>query len=443
VKLFREIAQVAGRICRYRPMARPRTLNWGGSSWLPRGRRAVMAEVTVLTVVLVIAALVYGMVASRSSGPPPSTVPVQPASGAAIPTLGVLGVSGNYYKTEASAGIDAVTLVVTWDQAQPTKGSLNASYMAQIQARITAARTAGLKVILDPGLHFPPEWVFALPGGTRFVNQYGNVFTGPEADGNDVANAVTNGNVRAAEGTYLSLLGAQIKAGSIIAIRQGGGPLGELRYPKGSYDGHTNSYWAYDASTQAALPSSVRGWTPGTGTTAQAQAFLDAYNGMLDTYGIWLNGQLHTDFNTTELVMLPGWGERPGGGAGEVASRLTQHKDEFNEGLDWANLLPRLPDASHSVAYTTYLDAQTVLPTIPLEDPSDYLAYLVAGTPIKLGGENTGNGNYAAMQACLSRARSLGFVMVNWQNEGQLVASTRAQNPTGPTFNQLVAAAKS
>jgi hypothetical protein len=425
-------------------MVRPRTLNWGARKWVPKGRRGLMAEVTVLTVLLVVAALVYGMVASPSSAPPSTTLPVHTAaSGTAIPILGVLGVSGNFYKTEATSGINAVTLSVTWDEAEPTKGALSASYMAQIQARITAARAAGLKVILDPGLHFPPAWVFALPGGTRFVNQYGDIFTGPGASGNDVANAITNGNVRAAEGTYLSLLGAQIRAGSIIAVREGGGPLGELRYPKGDYDGHTNSYWAYDASTQATLPSSVQGWTPGTGTTTQAQTFLDAYNGMLDNYGIWLNGQLHTDFDTTELVLLPGWGERPGGEAGEVSSLLTQHKDEFNEGLDWANLVPKLPYPSQSIAYTTYLDAQTVLPTIPLEDPADYLAYLVAGTSIRLGGENTGNGNFATMQACLSRARSLGFVFVNWQDESQLVASTRSQHPTGPTFNQLVAAAKS
>jgi hypothetical protein len=403
-----------------------------------------MAEVTVVTVILVIAALVYSMVASPTSAPPTTTAPVQTASsGSAIPILGVLGVSGDFYKTEASSGINAVTLTVTWDEAEPTKGTLNASYISQIQAGIAAARAAGLKVILDPGLHFPPAWVFALPGGTRFVNQYGDVFTGPEASGNNVANAVANGNVRAAEGTYLSLLGAQIKAGSIIAIREGGGPLGELRYPEGDYNGHTNSYWAYDASTQASLPSSVRGWKPGTGTTVQAQAFLDAYNGMLDNYGIWLNGQLHTDFNTTELVLLPGWGERPGGEAGEVASLLTQDKDEFNEGLDWINLLPKLPYPSQSIAYTTYLDGQTVLPTIPLEGPADYLAYLVAGTSIRLGGENTGNGNFATMQAALAKARSLGFVFVNWQDESQLVDSTRSQHPTGPTFNELVAAAKS
>ena len=33
------------------------------------------------------------------------------------------------------------------------------------------------------------------------------------------------------------------------------------------------------------------------------------------TTAIWLNGQLQNDFNTKELVLLPGWGERPGGAA--------------------------------------------------------------------------------------------------------------------------------
>ncbi len=81
--------------------------------------------------------------------------------------------------------------------------------------------------------------------------------------GNNVANAFTDLAVRAAEGTYLAWLGSQIQPGEIIAIRQGGGPLGELRYPLPDDNGHTNSYWAYDASTQAALPAFRPGVDPG------------------------------------------------------------------------------------------------------------------------------------------------------------------------------------
>ena len=361
------------------------------------------------------------------------------ANGGAKPILGILGASGNYLSQEKAVGIAAITIQVGWNDIEPAQGTFSSAYMSQIQSKIAAVRSAGMSVVLDPGLQYPPDWVFLLPGGTRFVNQYGDVFGGSEPSGNNVANGFTDPAVRAAEGTYLAWLGSQIQPGEIIAVRQGGGPLGELRYPLPEDNGHTNSYWAYDASSQAALPPSVQGWTPGTGTTAQAQTFLTAYNQSVVNYGVWLNGQLQNDFNTKELVLLPGWGERPGGEATVVAALLqpAESMDEFNEGLDWTDLLSSLPDQSNSVAYTTYLDGATVLPTPQLEDPADYIASLVAGTSIRLGGENTGNGSVAAMHLCIDRAVALGYWIVDWNDEAQLIASGSGQDPGGPTLAEL------
>ena len=354
------------------------------------------------------------------------------------PLLGVLGASVQHFDQERSAGVNVVTIAVGWNDAEPADGDFSASFIYALKSEMDAAKSVGLGVVLDPGLQYPPRWVFSLPGGTRFVNQYGDQFTGPETSGDNVANGVTDIAVRMAEAAYLAWLGKNIPAGSLTAVRQGGGPLGELRYPDADYDGHTNSYWAYDASSQAASP--VPGWVPGTGTKAQAAKFLGSYNAALDGYGRWLNGQLKTDFGTEELVMLPGWGERPGGAALEVARRLTLNMNEFNEGLNWSSLLPSLPDAKHSVAYTTYLDAPTVLPTLQLEDPANYLATLVAGTPVRLGGENTGDGTIAEMEVCALRARTLHLVIVQWMNEAQLVASSSGQDPAGPTLAELGAA---
>ena len=179
---------------------------------------------------------------------------------------------------------------------------------------------------------------------------------------------------------------------------------------------------------------------PGTGTTAQAASFLQSYDAALDDYGTWLNGQMEVDFGTEELVMLPGWGERPGGAASEISSLLTLDMDEFNQGLDWTDLLSSLPDPGHSVAYTTYLDAPTVQPTVQLEDPADYLATLVAGTPIRLGGENTGNGTIADMDLCIQRAETLHFFIVQWMDEAQLISSDAGQDPGGPTLAEFGAA---
>ena len=396
----------------------------------PGSTRVVVAA---LTLVVTAVALVVG------------AAPVRPAGAASTPILGVLGASGNYLTQEKSAGIGAVTVQVGWDSAEATQGTFSSSYMQQVQAKISAARSAGLSVVLDPGLQYPPAWVFSLPGGTRFVDQFGDVYSGAQSSGNNAANGITDLAVRAAEGTYLDWLGSQIQPGEIVAVREGGGPLGELRYPLPTYDGHTTSFWGYDASTQAALPPAVQGWVPGTGTTAQAQTFLSAYNQDIVGYGTWLNGRLGADFATKVLILLPGWGQRPGGAVTEVADLLQPSPvmDEYNEGLDWVDLLGSLPDASGSVAYTTYLDAQTVLPTKQLEDPADYLASLVAGTSIRLGGENTGNGTVSTMNLCISRAVALDFFIVDWMGESQLIASGSGQDPGGPTLTQLGAALSS
>ncbi len=358
--------------------------------------------------------------------------------------LGIVGVSGNYFAAEHAAGLKLVVIGVSWSSAEPTSGSFDTSYLSSVRAEIANARSRSLSVVLDPGLQYPPAWVFTLPGGTRFVDQFGDVYTGPAGSGDDVANAVTDTAVRSAEATYLRNLSAQIPGTLLNAVRTGGGPDGELRYPTGDYNGHSDAFWAYDSSSQAASP--VPGWQPGTGTQASASKFLAAYNHNLNAYGAWLDTQMAADFHTRQLIMLPGWGERPGAAGEEVSDLLTLGYDEFSQGLDWADLLPSLPNRAQLVAYSTYLDGPTVEPTLQLEDPISYIAYLDKSLAIPLGGENTGNGSVSTLNLVVSRALSLHLVLVEWMDEAQVVASTGGSDPAdpaGPTFASLAAAATS
>lgn len=365
---------------------------------------------------------------------PPVVAPVPQAP--AAPILGLLAADGAHFAQERAAGVGAVTINVGWNNAEPVRGVFDANYLASVNGQIAAAVTAGLRVILEPGIQYPPDWVFNLPGGTRFVNQYGDVFRGASDSGNNVANTVTNPAVHAALGSYLAGLGARIDRSHLLAVRQGGGPYGELRYPEATYNGHTDSWWAYDTDSQASSP--VRGWKPGTGTSAQAAQFLSVYNSNLNKLGVWLNSEFTTDFATTNLVMLPGWGERPGDQSNIVASRLTTSSDEWNQGLDWTGLLPSLPNRSTSVAYTTYLDAPSFSGNA---DPADFLATLAAANNIREGGENTGNGDITALTLSVQRAKSLHFFVLNWMDESQVVASSTGARATGPTFASLAQAA--
>jgi hypothetical protein len=354
--------------------------------------------------------------------------------------LGILGPDGHYFAKERASGIGYVTVQVGWDNAEPLAGHFDKAYINGEQAEVATARRSGLQVVLDPGLQYAPGWVFALPGGTHFIDQYGDVFNGDQFSGDTVANAVTDMAVRAAQRTYLSWLGRQFPAGTLAAVRVGGGPLGELRYPAGYKNVPPDCFWAYDASSQAISP--VPGWRPGSGTPEQATSFLNWYNANLVGYGDWLDGAVSRDFRTEELLMLPGWGERPGVAAPEESSLLTLGDEEFSEGLDWADLLASLPDPVTTVAYTTYLDSPLGRPTLQLEDPADYIASLARPLGIATGGENTGNGTVANLQLLVVQALRLHMVIVDWMGEAQAVASTDGADPSGPSFADLSTAAR-
>ncbi len=354
--------------------------------------------------------------------------------------LGIVGASGHDFAVEQAAGVQMVMIGVSWSSAEPAPGQFNNSYLSSVRAKIANARSRSLGVVLDAGLQYPPAWVFSLPGGTRFVDQFGDVYTGPAGSGNDIANAVTNPAVRAAEAAYLRTLSARIPGSLLGAVRTGGGPQGQLSYPTGKYHGHQDSFWAYDSSTQAVSP--VPGWKPGTGTEAEAAAFLAAYNHNINAYGAWLDTQMEADFHTRQLIMLPGWGERPGVAQQEISDLLTLGYEEFSQGLDWAALLPSLPNRAQLVAYSTYLDGPTIQRTPQLEDPVSYIAHVAKPLGVPVGGENTGHGSVSTLHLVVKRALSLHLALVEWMDETQVVAATQGRGP-GPTFADLSAAATS
>lgn len=355
--------------------------------------------------------------------------------------LGIVGASGQYFATEQAAGVQMVMIGVSWSSAEPAPGRFDNSYLTSIRAKIANARSRSLGVVLDPGLQYAPAWVFSLPGGTRFVDQYGDVYTGPAGSGDNIANAVTDPAVRDAEAAYLRGLSSRIPGNLLAAVRTGGGPDGQLSYPSGRYQGHQDSFWAYDSSSQARSP--VPRWKPGTGTEVQAATFLAAYNHNINAYGAWLDTQMEADFHTKQLIMLPGWGERPGVAQQEISDLLTLGYEEFSQGLDWAELLPSLPNRAQLVAYSTYLDGPTNHRNLQGEDPVSYIVHLAKPLDMPVGGENTGHGSVSTLHLVVKRALSLHLALVEWMDETQVVASTQGHRPGGPTFADLNAAASS
>jgi hypothetical protein len=344
------------------------------------------------------------------------------SSGAAVqfgraPLLGAIQPT-NTNSELRTAGFGELVISAGWDVVEPTQGVFSTDAITALQTKITAAKAAGLSPSLDIGVQYPPGWIFNVGGGTRLVDQYGDVASSGTNDGNSVANAVTNAAVRTEMATYITYLANHLTG--LDSVRVGGLGYNELRYPSGKAGTQSNAYWFYDSSSQAVLPASARGWKPGTGTVAQATAFITTYNNAITDYGVWLTNAAASAFPASVKVeiLLPGWGQRPGAVASAANSLLNATPDELNQGLDWIDLLPKLPANDRFVVYSTWADATFGSASNP--NPAAFIhSILPAG--MLAGGESSGNGvtTDEGMHLMFQDAKLWHWYVANWFFGGQ------------------------
>src|SRR5258708_7447193 len=315
-------------------------------------------------------------------------VPLQglTAQAATTPFFGVLEADGSHATAEAAAGLSAAELALNWSAYQPAQGQVSSSYVSSMRSRLQQLRSAGLNVVLDVGLQYPPAWIFTVDANTRFVNQYGDVWHSSLSQ--DIPNAVFDQNVRNYQAAYVAQVAADL-GGDFYAVRAGGLLQDELRYPDAGYNGHTNSYWAFDANAQAHSP--VPGWIPGQADSTKAASFLNYYLQSITDYSTWLVSTYRAHFPSPWLqVLYPSWGLRPGDTASSgddvtVMSTVVQRVRDWGlAGLMWLN------EQSLFSASTANLAAYSVLihsgpsapPGSPPATPPPAPPSLPAGTSI-------------------------------------------------------------
>jgi hypothetical protein len=347
--------------------------------------------------------------------PPPATPP------SAGMWFGVLQATAQHAGQERAAGVTAGELELDWSAYEPGPGQFDANYAAQQRARMDGLRSAGLNVVLDVGMQYPPSWVFNVDGNTRFVNQYGDVWHGPLSE--DVPNAVFDSAVRNAEAAYIARVAADF-GDNFYAVRAGGLLQNELRFPPQSYNGHGNSYWAFDAGAQAQSP--VPGWRPGQAGQDQARAFLNHYMNALTDFQGWLIGTYRANFASAWLQLLkPSWGLRPGDFDEAVARDLDGSTKAAGwgtlaMGLDWQRQVNAVHDP-HVQLYASWLERGDDGGSPATMAPAHYLATLGAAKGLRTAGENADPGDGPAMMATIvQRARAWNLVGVMWLHESAL-----------------------
>lgn len=326
----------------------------------------------------------------------------------------------------AAAGVDLVTLEVGWDAAEPTRGSLNTDYLARSKADAATYRAAGLGVVLDLGLQYPPAWGWTLPGPTRFTNQYGQEWVGTV--GTDPLNAVWNSVAREAEAAYVRSLAASLAGEDFASIRIGGLMSGEIRLPPSAFGGHTDSLWGFDANAAAASP--VAGWRPMTGTADDAARWLDFYLGSVANYQQWLAGVVGEAFPGTPIdVLMPGWGLRPGDVEKSAAALLSSASimaagDSLSAGLDWERQVSALAGSGLDVTLvTTWLDAPSYGESSRDQPPVAYLGGLADRVGLPVSGESTGGGGTASLDRIVSQGARFGLARATWMSGSDLDTS--------------------
>jgi hypothetical protein len=325
---------------------------------------------------------------------------------------------------------------VAWQSVEPVEGRVDQAYVDSMRARLAQFRAAGMAVVLDTGVQYPPAWLFAYPN-SRYVDQYGDAWSSGEL-GKNVADMVFNQQMRDKQQAYLGRLFAALGT-DFYGVRLGGGWYGELNYPQPAYNGRSNAYWGFDAVARGAAPglppgiapNPVPGWAPGTSSPdhASARRFADWYLGSLADYQDWQITTARRWYGGRLLMMYPSWGVRPGQLDAAVAGDLTgttsaERNGEVQRGFDVARFVGRITDPG-VVLYTTWLNADDSgdAGADPAAwSPVHYLAALAAQHARRpaVMGENDGHDGVPDLQRMLSQARRYDLTAVVWAFEPEL-----------------------
>ncbi len=394
---------------------------------------------------------------SITTPPPatPTTLPAGPTATATAPVAtatprpvspylwGMIGSGDQNLTAQYDAGVRVQVMRLSWRDYFPSEDRPDAAYVAARRAEIARFRQAGFAIILDLGLHDTPTWLHQSYADSYYVNQYGERYDGGSTIDSGDVNLIFNPVIRGVASVYIHAIFSDLGT-DFVSVRLGGGHWGELTYPAAKVGASANCYWGFDRNALNISP--VPDWRPGqTSPRGEAGKFLNFYLDALAAYQGWQVDTVRQSYTGALMILYPGWGIRPGQFDAAAAGNLSgttsaEINGEIQTGTDYARQVAALRDRN-IILTTTWLDAAfgDDASTDPAQwRPVKYLASLAASSALqpRLYGENTGQGDRAAMQFAVAQMRRYSLVGMAWCREADLLSGRYA---TLNDYRQMIA----
>jgi hypothetical protein len=354
------------------------------------------------------------------------------------PRLGILQHTPEHLQENRDAGAQVVVISLAWDRAEPAMDQFSASYFEQVRSSIEACRKLGYDIAVDPGLQYPPAWIFQLPH-SRFVNQYGRAFTSTKV-GENIPNAVFNQAIRDRQENVLRHMLKEIGP-ELTQLRLGWMKYGELAFPLHTFENEINCYWGFDKIARGRVPGLPPGlepcptgdWRPGNRARSMPARGLSC-TGTWALFRTITTGRSQPHANTRRHPW-PCCIRRGASGRGHGEAALEHDLDgstspeingELQRGLDLERLVTGIRD-TRVIVYCTWLDTSPAFSEDDSPDrsrwsPAHYLSTLAEEhrPPLHAWAENTGGGDSAVLSLCQDRILNYGFRGFVWAFERDL-----------------------
>lgn len=359
------------------------------------------------------------------------------AEAAIIPkNYGILGTTtSSQLTTSKTNGSTMCHITIDWSLAQSAyQGALDTTYMNQQTALISAAVTAGLKVILEIRTQYPPSFVTA--NVPRFKAQDGTLWSATSSSGDEVCDFVYTQIGRDYMSDFINkvLTYGGLDKTKVYGIKTGGLNLGELHYPPSTnspFSSTNPAWWCFStaaqtgtglASGQTVSPYPAYSPFPTSGDdTTKDTAVVNWYIQSLVNFETWLISTIRTNYTGYIFMMHPGFGARTNWVFGD-----TNYKSSMSRGEYFEATVPAYNSDAKVYPYSTWIDQifPWATPTVDSDEPAWLKLWKVAsdnGKADLLMGENTGGQTNADMDRVFNQAMRF-YTGLFWLDYTQLNA---------------------